>query len=165
MPPIDLRTTGLSVTGLDELFHPEVETGHQADIAAEQNMAAETADVAVEPVIATVTEVLSSRLISDPLRTPPASPAVMMPSMRELERSLTTGMVPQSVSHQPVQIPQSPVEEELDRFRDDGHNLYGDLPSLDPDDHSHISLQDLGMEGQDDATALHFSHSTSAGTV
>ena len=103
--------------------------------------------------------------MGDPLRTPPASPAVMIPAMREPEKSPTTGLAPQSVFHRPIQISQSPVEEELERFRDDGRDLYGGLPSLDPDNHSHMSLQDLGMEGQDDAVALQFSHNTSAGTV
>ena len=117
------------------------------------------------PLAAPVTEVISAQLMGDPLRTPPASPAMMMPAMREPEKSPTTGLAPKSVFHQPIQIPQSPVEEELDRFRDDGHDLYGDLPSFDPNDHPHISLQDLGVEGQDDGTAPQFSHSTSAGTV
>ena len=94
-------------------------------------------------------------------------PTVMMPSVGVPKNSPTTGLAPKSVLHQPVQIPRSPApsEEELDCSGGDAHDLYDDLPSLDSTEHSHISLEDLGMGDRSADPASHVTHSTMAGTV
>jgi hypothetical protein len=110
---------------------------------------------------------LQEQLASGQEEAPPASPTVLMPTAKEPEPSPTTGLAPQSILQQPLDIQPSPTMsvEGVDYTDEDGYDLYEDLPPTDYGKHSHISLEDLEEDVHPEGSAGHVSQSTIEGTV
>lgn len=122
---------------------------------------------ASDPLVTPVVDTLQKHLVNEHTEPPPVSPIVTMPSISEPVPSPTTGPVPKSVLNHPVEIPPSPapLEERLSYYGDEDFELYDDLPASDPSKYSHISFEDLGVNGQAEGFAPHVSNSTIASMI
>lgn len=108
---------------------------------------------------------LQEQLADGPADQTPASPPVMMPIISAPEQSPTTGLVYKSVLNHPVENLPSPPQPEEQYSEDEDYGIYDDMPPLDSNKFSHISLEDLGVDDQAEDSAFHVSHNTMAGIV